>query len=133
MIKIPNKLIKKLKYYLTIFDRKRKTAGMLNLMAQNTDRHFKKVISSFSFFYENKSWLETEREALKKVDKMRDGYKKSTEKILVEDYGAGNSNDVRTKVEMIKGVAEYQMVSDIYKECSNPDKWGLLIFKLIRN
>lgn len=73
-----------------------------------------------------------EKKALEQVKQLRKYYKNCDEIIEIQDFGAGNPDDKRTALEMEQGVVETVKISSVYKDCSTPEKWGELLFRLVR-
>ena len=78
-------------------------------------------------------WENDESSILKIIDEIRDGYLASNETIKITDYGSGNPTSRRSNQQMHEGVIKKETVSEVCKRASTKNKWGQLIFKLIRD
>ncbi len=72
-----------------------------------------------------------EQKMINLIEQRRSFLLSSDKEIPLIDYGAGNSNSIRTKDEMEKGVKSMALVTDICK-ASKPTFWAIFLFKLIR-
>ncbi len=88
--------------------------------------------NAIDFIEKDKNWQKEELSCFKTITELRQQYSKSDKAVLVKDYGAGSSKASRTKEEMEKGVESQKQISEIYKITSSPEKYGQLIFKIIR-
>lgn len=77
-------------------------------------------------------WTYQEKEALKKINKLRKFYSHNQNEISITDYGFGSSNDNRTDEQMQKGVEQTKIVSTVYQSASSSIKLGEFMFKIIR-
>lgn len=90
------------------------------------------MAKSIDFIINNKKWQEKENNAFKLIDEIRNQYLNSNEVVLVQDYGAGSVVNKRTKRNWQNGIDSERKVSEICQSASSPEKWGKLIFKIIR-
>lgn len=127
------KLTKKLIKVLAIAKRAISVQAVLRQLENSVDDDIRKIGSAINFIRKNKNWSIEEEGIFEEIRKIRTTYLNSQEKIKIEDYGAGNSNEQRSVEQMSNGISEISSVAKICKSSSSPEKWGKLIFKLIRN
>lgn len=127
------KLTKKLNKALTIGTRSLTAQIVIRQLENNVDEDIRKIASTINFIRKKKNWSIKEESIFKEIRNIRNTYLESHEKIKIEDYGAGDSEEKRSAQQMNDGVSEISSVAKICKSSSSPEKWGKLIFKLIRN
>lgn len=126
------KVINKIEGLIEVKKSKIQTKPVLRQLESSNSVDVKKLVKAFNFFVNQETWTKEEIAAFDKINKLRRRYFTSTEIINLTDYGAGDSYASRTKEEMHEGVSKKISVSEVYKVASTPDKWGELIFNLIR-
>lgn len=125
-----NKILKKIKILWNLNDRKNKTKKLS--LKTLSDSNSRKVVSILKEIINESNWDKDEVKQFEKINLIRNGYANSQEVITTIDYGAGASNSTRSLETQDSGVLVTQKVSDIHKIASSKEKWGKLIFKLIR-
>ena len=113
--------------------RKLETRIVLQQLESNKDEVIKNFASTLKFMINSKNWMDDEIASFNTISTIRDGYLSSSETVNVIDYGAGGSSSKLSKEQMFEGVSRKSNISDICRVASSPDKWGELIFKIIRD
>ncbi len=126
-------LIDKIRTLIELKKRKLRTESLLLQLKSDTDEDVKKLLNIFNFITTNNSWTDEEIEAFNKVNEIRNKYLNSNETITIRDYGVGNSRSKRTREQMDEGTDETSAISKVYINGSIPEKWGKVIFKIIRD
>lgn len=103
----------------------------LKKLKQIKDPTLQSIISALLQFDINKLSIE-ESEWVKKIEDIRNELRASVKEIEVVNYGAGSPDSKLTTDEMFKGRVSQETVSQI-SHASIPFKYGLLLFKIIRN
>ena len=122
-------------YYEYLAETEKRKLGMKSVLAKlesAQDENIKVFTSVIKFLKLNDSWSKEELEALRGVDQIRESYIASTDTITRIDYGSGNSTSERSDEQKFAGVAVEDSISELCQSASSPQKWGELIFKLIR-
>jgi predicted O-methyltransferase YrrM len=96
------------------------------------DETLRKVASALLELKGLKRLTKQENEAFEKIEKIRFQYLNSDQVVEMMDYGAMDPETKLTKEEMNKGFHRKVMISEVCRKSSLPDKWGKLLFKLIR-
>jgi predicted O-methyltransferase YrrM len=127
------KVINKIRALIEIKKRKLGTKFVLQQLESNKDEVIKNFVGTLKFMRISKNWMDDEIASFNKVNEIRDGYLASSETVNITDYGAGSSSSKRTKEQMYEGVSSKVNISDVCRRASSPNKWGELIFKIIRD
>lgn len=125
-----NRIFKKIIRLTKTLKREFGTSFILNKLEKSTDKDLVKFASAIKTA-RDKNLSTEEALAYKLIDSIRLQFLNSTENIVVDDFGAGNPNSVRTKEQIISGVREVNSVSSICKNASTPTNLGRLLFNLI--
>lgn len=96
-----------------------------------TDDHTNIVYEAIIESLKNKLTTE-EKLWITRIESIRRNLDSSTEAIVVQDFGAGNSDRHLTREEMYKGRMVEKIIGDVSKKASKPYFWCILLFKLIR-
>ncbi len=126
------RVVDKIKELYEIKTRKLATKHVLHELESNKDETVRKFTGILEFITANKKWTDDERAFFKIIDNIRAEYLASRETINIIDYGAGSPNSERLKEQMDIGVIGEANISDIYKSASTSNKWGELMFRIIR-
>lgn len=127
------KVINKIRALIEIKKRKLGTKSVLQQLESNEDEVIKNFVGTLKFMMTSKNWTDDEIASFNKVNEIRDGYLTSSETVNTTDYGAGSSSSKRTKGQMYEGVSSKVNISDVCRSASSPNKWGELIFRIIRD
>lgn len=126
------KIIRKLSYTRSCVLRKINIGKFKTLINKHKESDTSGLAKCIYKSIKRKEYSVEEQKALKQVKKLRKYYQNCNEVIEIKDFGAGNPDMKRTLKEMEQGVVETVRVSSMYKDCSTPEKWGELLFRLVR-
>ncbi len=124
------KAFKKVLRFVEIQKRELRTMSLLDRLEKSTDKDLSRFAEVVKQVKRN-TFTEQELSAYRIVDKKRLQLLNSDESIVVQDFGAGNPDSIRTKEQSIDGVSGADSVSSICKNASTPENLGRLLFKLI--
>lgn len=91
-------------------------------------RKFSRIIDSLD---NSSKWSEIEKESFEIVSRIRKTYLNSEQSLLYTDYGAIDPSKIITTNKSASGTYVHRKLSDICKIASTPEKWGILLYKII--
>ena len=121
---IKNRIINKLKKIKADYEWRK--------LMNNANPEIRKVAGCIAFVKAGNAWTAEEKETLYLIDNLRNELENSVESVVVTDYGAGDPNEAKTTAEMLAGTDSKRGVADICKVAASPEKWGELIFRIVR-
>lgn len=124
------KAFKKVLRFVEIQKRELRTMSLLDGLEKSTDKDLSRFAEVVKQIKRN-TFTEQELSAYRIVDKKRLQLLNSDESVVIQDFGAGNPDSIRTKEQGIDGVSGTDSVSSICKNASTPENLGCLLFKLI--
>lgn len=124
------KAFKKVLRFVETQKRELCTMSLLDELERSTDKDLSRFAEVVKQVKRN-IFTEQELSAYRIVEKKRLQLLNSNERIVVQDFGAGNPDSIRTKEQSIDGVSGTDTVSSICKNASTPENFGRLLFKLI--
>ena len=129
-----NKAVYKTREFVELKKRKKATKKILDdLVRQYADNEeIKKIAVAIDSVLEGKAWEPQELDAFRQINALAKKYIESEQLVAIKDYGAGKSESNREREEMITGKDTSNTVSRIYRSAASKEKWGKLIFKLVR-
>lgn len=110
----------------------------LSLLENTVDVDIEKLRNIFKFITSPNTCSPDEKEALRKVEAIKKQYSSSFEKVIIKDFGAGHKNSLRTEESMgteealQSGVDREVVISEVHKSAATREKWGKLMFKIVR-
>lgn len=124
------KAFNKVLRFVEIQKRDLRTMSLLDRLEKSNDKDLSRFAEVVKQVKRN-TFTEQELSAYRIVDKKRLQLLNSDERIVVQDFGAGNPDSSRTQAQIVDGVSGLEEVSSICKNASTPENLGRLLFKLI--
>lgn len=127
-----SRIIKKISTLIEIKKRRLGRRKLFMQLKRDPDEDIQRLLSTLNFIIKENNWTYEEIEDLHKVDKLRNTYLASNEAVRIRDFGAGNLKTTLSGYQMNEGIDEITTISRVCKGASIPDRWGKLIFKVVR-
>jgi len=108
------------------------TNSLLKKLNNDPDEDVRKLASTVAFVRSGKALSADEAAITDQVLQIKNHCLTSKEVVTIKDFGAGSSTSTRTEQEMREGVEKTAAIADVCKAASTPHKWGILLFKMIR-